>query len=121
MDFSNKPAGDSKSTCLRGRRLFKQVIRLPALLAGMVLIGLFSGQAMGADRMDPEAGKILRSMSDFMGNLSAFSAKADIDNEIIDLAGQKLQFSSSVDIILKRPGNLHINRQGAISGCGTHL
>jgi hypothetical protein len=54
-------------------------------------------------------------MSDFMGNLSAFSAKADIDSEIIDLEGQKLQFSSSAEIVLERPGNLHVNRQGAIA------
>jgi hypothetical protein len=38
---------------------------------------------------------------------------ADVDNEIIDLAGQKLQLSSGATIIIERPGNLYIHRQGA--------
>ena len=98
------------------RTLFKNlIIRLPVLIAGIVLIGFLSRPAMGAERMDPEADKILRSMSTFLGGLSAFSAKADIDNEIIDLDGQKLQFSSSAEIVLERPGNLNVNRQGAIA------
>ena len=113
--FRINPQGIVKVPAFASSTLFRQVISLRVLLAGIVLIGFLSGQAMGADRMDPEAGKILRSMSDFMDNLSAFSAKADIDKEIIDLEGQKLQFSSSADIILKRPGNLYINRQGAIA------
>ncbi len=113
--FRINPQGIVKVPVFARSTLFRQVISLRVLLAGIVLIGFLSGQAMGADLMDPEAGKILRSMSVFMGNLSSFSAKADIDKEIIDLEGQKLQFSSSADIILKRPGNLYINRQGAIA------
>lgn len=93
----------------------KWIIRLFFLTVGMVLIGILSKPAMGADRIDPESDRILRSMSSFLGNLSAFSVKTDIDNEVIDLAGQKLQFSSSANILLKRPGNLHVNRQGAIT------
>lgn len=82
------------------------IIRLSFLIMGIVLIGFLSRPAVGAEQMDTEADKLLRTMSNYMGKLSAFSAKADVDNEIIDLAGQKLQFSSSVDIVVKRPGNL---------------
>lgn len=113
--FRTNPPGIVKVPAFASSTLFRQVISFPVLLTVIVLIGILSGQAMGADRLDPEADKILRSMSDFMGNLSAFSAKADIDNEIIDLEGQKLQFSSSADILLKRPDHLYINRQGAIA------
>jgi len=90
------------------------ICKLPLFIAGILIVGILSKQAQAAGGMDPEADKILRSMSDFMGNLSAFSAKADIDNEIIDQEGQKLQFSSCAEIILKRPSHLYFSRKGAI-------
>jgi hypothetical protein len=91
------------------------ILKLPFLVAGTLIVGILSAQAVAAAGMDPEADKILRSMSDFMGNLSAFSAKADIDTEIIDQEGQKLQFSSSAEIVLKRPNKLYFSRKGAIA------
>ena len=108
--------GVVRVSAIVSRTLFKNwITRLPVLIAGVVLIGFLSRPAMGAERMDPEADKILRSMSTFLGGLSAFSTKADIDNEIIDLDGQKLQFSSSGKIVLRRPDKLHVTRQGAIA------
>ena len=114
--FRTNMQGVVRVQAIVNRTLFKNlIIRLPVLIAGIVLIGFLSKQAMGAERIDPEADNILRSMSTFLGGLSTFSAKADIDNEIIDLDGQKLQLSSSAEIVLERPGNLHVNRQGAIA------
>jgi hypothetical protein len=75
--------------------------------------GLLTGPAMSADTIDPDADKILQSMSTYLGGLSAFSMNADIDNEIVDLAGQKLQLSSGATIIMERPGKFYIHRQGA--------
>ena len=75
--------------------------------------GFLAGPAMSADGIDPDADKILKSMSTYLGGLSAFSMSADIDNEIIDLAGQKLQLSSAATIIIERSGKLYIHRQGA--------
>ena len=75
--------------------------------------GFLVGPAMSADGIDPDADKILQSMSSYLGGLSAFSMSADIDNEIVDLAGQKLQLSSGATIIIERPGNLYIHKQGA--------
>jgi len=77
--------------------------------------GLWSGIALGADSIDSDADKILRSMSNYLGNLPAFSAKADVDSEVVDLNGQKLQLSSSVAVLIERPGNLYINRLGAFA------
>jgi hypothetical protein len=62
--------------------------------------------------VDPEADQILRSMSTYLGGLSALRVEADVDNEIIDLEGRKLQFSSSVKLNLQRPGKLHVARSG---------
>ena len=64
---------------------------------------------------DPDADKILKSMSTYLGGLPSFSVSADVDSEVIDLSGQKLQFSSSVTIAAERPGKLYVSRQGAIA------
>lgn len=85
---------------------------------GAVALVLFltAGPAMGGEGISPEAEKILRSMSTYLGGVSAFSVKADLDNEIIDLSGQKLQFSSSTTIVVERPQRLYVNRQDASAG-----
>jgi hypothetical protein len=70
---------------------------------------------MSADGMDPAVEKILKSMSAYLGGLPSFSTIADVDNEVIDLSGQKLQFSSSVTIAAARPGKLYVSRQGAFA------
>jgi len=87
------------------------------ILASVALLGLAlaAGPAMSEDRFDPEADKILRSMSTYLGGLSAFSAKADIDTEIIDLEGQKIQLSSSTTFAVERPGKLNVRRQGVLA------
>ena len=96
--------------------LKKPAIRLTALVAGLTLgLCLGAGPAMSAGGMDPAADKILKSMSTYLGGLPAFSASADVDSEVIDLSGQKLQFSSSVAIAAERPGKLYVSRQGAIA------
>ena len=88
-----------------------------AMLATGPLLGLVlaAGPSMGADPIDPEADNILRSMSTYLGGLPAFSASADVDTEIIDLQGQKLQLSSSAKVTVERPGNLHVRRQGTFA------
>jgi len=96
--------------------LKKPAIRLTALVAVVTLgLCLGAGPAMSADGIDPAADKILKSMSTYLGGLPAFTVSADVDNEIIDLSGQKLQFSSSVAIAAKRPGKLYVSRQGAFA------
>ena len=96
--------------------LKKPIIRLTVLVAVLTLgFWLGAGPAMSAEGVDPDADKILKSMSTYLGGLPAFTVSADVDSEVIDLSGQKLQFSSSVAIAAKRPGNLYVSRQGAIA------
>ncbi len=96
--------------------LKKPAIRLTALVAGLTLaLCLGAGPAISADGMDPDADKILKSMSTYLGGLPAFTVSADVDSEVINLSGQKLQFSSSVSIAAKRPGKLYVSRHGAIA------
>jgi len=84
--------------------------------AVLVLVsGLLSAATLAAEGIDPEADKILRSMSAYLGGLSAFSMNADIDNEIVDLDGQKLQFSSTSQFVIARPAKFHVHRKGAFA------
>lgn len=91
-------------------------IRRAFLAAALALgLGFLSGPAMSADGIDTDADKILRSMSTYLGGLSSFSVKGDLDDEIVDLAGQKLLFSSSGTIIVDRPGKLYGHRHGPLA------
>ena len=84
-----------------------------ALAFGVVLcIGLGSATAMGGEGIDPEADRILRSMSSYLAGTPAFSVNADIGSEIITREGQKLQLNSVGTILLKRPAMLHAERKG---------
>ena len=95
--------------------------RLPARWQAVVATGvalsitLAAGPAMSAGGVDPDADKILRSMSTYLGGLSAVSVNADIDIEFIDLDGQKLQLSSFATVAIERPGKLSVRRRGAFA------
>lgn len=84
---------------------------VPASLLSIGL-GLASVPVLADGSIDPDASSILRAMADHLGGLPAFSAQADVDNEVIDLQGQKLQLSSSVNLVVQRPGNLYVHRHG---------
>ena len=102
-------------TCM-SRALFRRLAMiLIANIAVLCWISVLPCLVWATDGVDPEADKILRAMSDFMGKLPAFAAEADIDTEIVDHDGQKLQLSSSATIILKRPNHFFVSRKGAIA------
>ncbi len=50
-------------------------------------------------------------MSKYLGSLPAYSAKAEVDTEVIDMEGQKLQLASSGSFLLSRPGSFYSQRQ----------
>ena len=89
-------------------------IRWGVLLAGTALsVNLVTGISVRAEDIDPNADKILRSMSDYLGSLPASSVEADIDVESIETEGQKLQWTSLGKIILERPDKLYLNRSNS--------
>jgi hypothetical protein len=86
------------------------------LVLGIALcISLASGPVLSAEGIDPDTDEILRSMSSYLGGASAFSVNADIDFEVVDRNGQKLQLSSFATTVLKRPEKFHIQRKGMIA------
>ena len=83
------------------------------LAAAVILsLGFMAGPAMSAESIDPDADRILKSMSTYLAGLSSFSVNTEVDDEIVDLDGQKLLWSSSGEIIVKRPEKLYVNRRG---------
>jgi len=93
--------------------VFTTDLKGPARWVFLYLASIVAWSASASD-IDPEADEALRAMSSYLGSLESYAVRADIDSEIIDLEGQKLQFSSSGEIVLQRPGMLHLRRRGAI-------
>jgi len=86
-----------------------------AVLASGIVLGAvaMAGPAIATDAVDPDADRVLRSMTAFLGGLPAFSAQADVDQEVIDITGQKFQLSSSASVLAQRPDKLYLTRHGA--------
>ena len=77
-----------------------------------VVLGFPAGSAFAAGGLNPDADQILRSMSNYLASLKAFSVSADISNEILTTEGQKLQFNARSDLVIERPSHFHATRQG---------
>ena len=79
---------------------------LGAATAAVILLA-----ATSAARADDSA-KILKSMTDYLGNQKSLSASFDSDIEIITPELQKIQFASSGQMKLSRPDKLRVRRTG---------
>ncbi|MDP9629121.1 UNVERIFIED_ORG: hypothetical protein J2W85_001182 [Ensifer adhaerens] len=68
--------------------------------------------ASAQDAIEPEAAKILAAMSDNLKSMPSLSVAYDADQEIVDLEGQKIQYSASGTIALDRTKGFLLTRQG---------
>ena len=66
-----------------------------------------------AQQIEPEADKILHSMADYVAGLKSFTVNYEVETEVVDTDGQKLQYSASGSVAVERPGKLHVSRKGA--------
>jgi hypothetical protein len=78
-------------------------------------IGLPLVVAKAQEVVDPDAKSVLEAMSGYLAGLEAFSADYEADFDVVTSDGQKLKFASSGNLIVKRPGQLHITRTGTIA------
>ena len=69
--------------------------------------------AQGA-AVDPEAARLLKRMTDYIGALKQFGAETEQVFEVVLVSGQKLQFSSASRIVVQRPNKLRAERVGDI-------
>jgi hypothetical protein len=96
------------------------VMRVPkrslwgAAVVGLGLVCTTLGAA-GQEDLDADADTILKAMSDYLGGLAAYSVRFDVDTEVVDEEGQKLMFSKSGHLVLKRPDKLFASREGAVA------
>jgi hypothetical protein len=84
-------------------------------VAVALALAFLSVSSARAEGVDPEADAVLRGMSEYLSGLAAFRAEVEIENELIDLAGQKLQLSSSGSIALVRSDRLRLTRRTGIA------
>lgn len=83
------------------------------ILAGTALSLNFSSPASVADEtIDPEAKRIVSSMSNYLRRLDSFTVEADIDFESVNQNGQKIQLTSLAKYIVNRPNRFYLKRQG---------
>ena len=86
------------------------------LVSGVALcVTLIVGPAMAAEGIDPDADKILKSMSTYLGGTKVFRVNADIDLEVVVWTGQKVQISSAATVAMKRPDGFRITRKGMLA------
>ena len=84
-------------------------------VTAVLLLGA-SGVVMAGDTMklDPQAGALLKKMSDYMSGLKSFSADAYVFDEQIMGDGFKLSVLRSGSFKVQRPNRLHITRKGMV-------
>jgi len=93
-------------------QLTKKRALLPCL-AVIFGLGLVPG-AMAQDQ-DADARAAVKAMTDFLAAQPALSVAFDSSIEVLTPDFEKIQFNSSGDVSLVRPGNLHMHRRGGFA------
>ena len=91
------------------------VTRAVAVASFLIGLGLPLAEVKSQEAIDVDASRILQSMSSHMTASTAFTVDYDVESEIIDRNGQKLQFNSSGTVAVQRPGKLYAHRTGAVA------
>ena len=60
--------------------------------------------------IDPEALAILKKATDYLTGLAQFRLKGYKEEDVVQESGQKLQFSASFDVCIKRPNRMFVSR-----------
>ena len=68
-------------------------------------------RAQGAG-VDPEAVKLLRRMTDYLGSLKQFSVHTQTILEDVLASGHRVDFDVSANVIISRPNKLRAERKG---------
>ena len=73
-----------------------------SLLAASVGLALSCAPAWSRNAIDKDANEILARLVNYLKGLKAFSVDYDADHEIVDKAGQKIQYSASGTLTASR-------------------
>lgn len=89
------------------------------LCAGSCLLAVFTLTAADPEpSLAPQADKVLRAATDFLAKAPQFTVSAEVWRDRVMEAGQKLQFTRTVDLHVRRPNGLHAEVRGALSQRG---
>jgi len=83
-------------------------------LAALVLLAL-AAPAPGwaqAPAIEPEAARLLKRMTDYVGSLPQFGLDTAQSIEVVLVSGQKIQFTSAARMVAQRPNKLFAERVG---------
>lgn len=78
------------------------------VVAGSVMAWPVSAQ----DRIEPDADRILVAMSETLKSTPTLSVDYDVDQEVVNLKGQKIQYSASGSIAVDRAQGFRMRRMG---------
>jgi hypothetical protein len=76
--------------------------------------GSMNPTLLNGETIDRDADKALRSMSDYLTSLKAFTCNTDNAVEVVTKQGEKLQFLSSSSVSFQRPNKLRSDRVGDV-------
>jgi hypothetical protein len=83
-------------------------MKLLSIAASLLLLAAGCASAQEQTNLSPRADRELRSAFHFLEKTPAFSLTAEIWREHVDEAGQKIQFSRTVTMDVKRPDGLRL-------------
>jgi hypothetical protein len=67
-----------------------------------------------AQAIEPEAARVLKQMSDYLGSLEQFTVRSENTIDTVLQSGQLLQMGAHVDIAIQRPSRFRVNRKADI-------
>lgn len=90
---------------------------LKAIWAGYCITALAAGLSMGSalaqsPRMDPEAQRLLKASTDFLGSQKQFGVQTRNTLEVVLKSGQKIEFNHTAQLSAQRPNKLRAERSG---------
>lgn len=89
--------------------------RIWVSIAGIMLVTLLFTAVQPAQAQQSDARDILRSMSDYVANQQTIEFSFDSSIEVITPQLEKIQFTSSGEVLLNRPNKLKARRTGGYS------
>ena len=98
---------------MRRSRSAIRVVPVLALAAITLAIAVPSVIAASAKKVDADADKMLKQMTDYLGGLQSFTVQTASIDQATTKAGEKIQATSDLDVAVQRPNRLRSTQRGA--------
>ena len=97
------------------RRSRSAIRVVPVLVLAAITLGIAvpSVIAASAKKVDADADKMLKQMTDYLGGLQSFTVQTASIDQATTKAGEKIQATSDLDVAVQRPNRLRSTQRGA--------